>query len=130
MIADGLLPRAECLTLDKVVCVECLSVSRVLLSTNALVTEIETLPSTTLDKDFFVECPTKNNRQSVKHSAKKKIAVVRRPCLQISLAPLWLKRGNKHMNEHVTSNVYPVVLFTPLTVEIALAGFFKVEVVP
>jgi hypothetical protein len=51
---------AECLALDKVVFTECLSVSRILLSVNMVVTESSTLPSATLGKEGFAECPTKD----------------------------------------------------------------------
>jgi hypothetical protein len=49
---------------------------RVLVSVNVVVTESRTLPSATLGKDFFAECPTKSTRQSVVHSAKSQIMVV------------------------------------------------------
>jgi hypothetical protein len=54
---------AECWALDKGVFAECFSVPGVLLSVNVVVTESRTLPSAALDKDFFVEYPTKNTRQ-------------------------------------------------------------------
>jgi hypothetical protein len=46
-------PFAECYALGKEI------VPRVLLSANAVVTERRTLPSATLGKGFFAECPTK-----------------------------------------------------------------------
>jgi hypothetical protein len=53
-----------------------ISLPRVLLSVNAVVTESRTLPRAALDKDFFVECPAKNILQSASHSAKSRIPVV------------------------------------------------------
>jgi hypothetical protein len=70
------LPFAECLTLGKDVFVECFPVPRVLVSVNVVVIESRTSPSAALGKDFFAECPTKNTRQSAKHSAKSRILVV------------------------------------------------------
>jgi hypothetical protein len=57
-------------------CTECLPVPRVPLSANAIVTESETLLSAALGKDVFAECPTKNTRQSVEHSAKSQFPIV------------------------------------------------------
>jgi hypothetical protein len=68
------LPFVECL--GKYFFAECISLPRVLLSVNAIVTESRTLPRAALSKDFFVECPTKNIRQSASHSAKSRIPVV------------------------------------------------------
>jgi hypothetical protein len=48
----------------------------VLLSVNMVITESVTLLSAMLDKQFFVECPTKSTRQSAEHSAKNRIPVV------------------------------------------------------
>jgi hypothetical protein len=56
----------ECLALGKAVFAECLPVPRVLLSVNVVITESRTLPSVTLDKDFFAECLTKSTRQSAR----------------------------------------------------------------
>jgi hypothetical protein len=77
------LPFAECLALGKNFFVECISVSRVLLSVNAVVTESRTLPSAAHGKDFFAECWTKSTRQSASHSAKSRIPVVCMAYLQI-----------------------------------------------
>jgi hypothetical protein len=63
-------PFIERLTLSKDV------LTSVLLSVNVIVTESVTLPSAALDKQFFVECPTKSTQQSAKHSAKSQILVV------------------------------------------------------
>jgi hypothetical protein len=65
-----------CLILGKDFFAERISVSRVLLSLNVVITEGRTLPSAALDKDFFAECPTKSTRQSAEHSAKSRILVV------------------------------------------------------
>lgn len=47
-------------------------------SVNVVVTaESTTVPSAVLDKDLFAECLTKNTRQSLKHSAKSQIWVVK-----------------------------------------------------
>jgi hypothetical protein len=46
-------------------------------SVKGLFAEFLTLPSAALDKAFFAECPTKGTRQSVLHSAKPAIPVVR-----------------------------------------------------
>jgi hypothetical protein len=67
---------AECLALGKDFFAECLSVPRVLLSINAVITESRTFPSVALGKDYFAECPTKSTRQSSEHSAKSWIPVV------------------------------------------------------
>jgi hypothetical protein len=45
-------------------------------SVNKLFIERRTLPSATLGKVFFVECPIKSTRQSRRHSAKARIPVV------------------------------------------------------
>jgi hypothetical protein len=77
--ADGPLPSAffaECLTLDKHVFAECGPVPSVLHSVKRLVTESRTLPSAALGKALFAECPTKDTRQIVRHSAKPRIPVV------------------------------------------------------
>jgi hypothetical protein len=74
--ADGRLPRApfaESLTLGKVVCAECSTLGK------ARFAECLTLPSATLDKVFFAECPTKGTRQRSQHSAKPRIPVVNSP---------------------------------------------------
>jgi hypothetical protein len=79
MAADGLLPRAafvECLALGKNIFAECISVPRVLLSVNVIVTESGALPSAALGKGFFAECPTKSTRQRAEHSTKPQIPVV------------------------------------------------------
>jgi hypothetical protein len=55
---------AECLALGKDFFAECISVLRVLLSANVVVTESGTLLRTTLGKGVFAECPTKSTRQS------------------------------------------------------------------
>jgi hypothetical protein len=78
--ADGPLPSAfvaECLTLGKHVFAECGPVPSVLHSVRRLVTESQTLPSAALGKAIFVECPRKGTRQSVQHSAKARIPVVK-----------------------------------------------------
>jgi hypothetical protein len=41
-----------------------------------LFAESLTLPSAALDKAFFAECPTKDTRQRIQHSAKPAIPVV------------------------------------------------------
>jgi hypothetical protein len=69
---------AECLALGTGFFAEFISVPRVILSINAVITESRTLPSAALDKDFFAECPTKSIRQSVEHSTKSQISVVLR----------------------------------------------------
>jgi hypothetical protein len=48
-------PFAECLALGEVVFAECLSVLRVMLSVNTIITESRNLSSAVLGKDFFVE---------------------------------------------------------------------------
>jgi hypothetical protein len=80
--ADGPLPRApfaECLTLGKIVFVECRPVPSVHHSVNGLFAEILTLPSVALGKAFFAECPIKGTRQRIQHSAKPAIPVVNVP---------------------------------------------------
>jgi hypothetical protein len=77
--ADGPLPRApfaECVTLGKLVFAECLPVPSVQHSVKGLFAEILTLPRAALGKGFFAECPTKNTRQRIQHSAKPRIPVV------------------------------------------------------
>jgi hypothetical protein len=66
----------ECSALGKDFFAECISVLRVLLSVNAVVTESSTLPGASLGKDVFVECPIESTRQSAEHSAKSRIPVV------------------------------------------------------
>jgi hypothetical protein len=64
--ADGPLPRAlfaECLTLGKLVFAECGPVSSVQHLVKGLFAESLTLPST-------AQCPTKDTRQRIQHSAK------------------------------------------------------------
>jgi hypothetical protein len=76
---DGPLPRApfaECLTLGKPVCAECLPIPSVQHSVKSLVAESLALPSAALVKAFFAECPTKGTRQRLQHSAKPWIPVV------------------------------------------------------
>jgi hypothetical protein len=73
-------PFAECLALGKVFFAECLSVPRVLLSVNVVITESRNLPSAALDKEVFAECPTESTRQSVVHSAKSRIPVMDAMC--------------------------------------------------
>jgi hypothetical protein len=70
------LPFVECSALGKDFFAECISVPRVLLSVNPVVTESRTLLSATLDKDVFAECPIESTRQSAEHSAKSRIPVV------------------------------------------------------
>jgi hypothetical protein len=70
-------PFAEWLALGKAVFAECLPVPRVLLSENVVVTESRTLLSAALGKDVFAECWTKSTQQSVEHSTKSQIPVVR-----------------------------------------------------
>jgi hypothetical protein len=48
----------------------------VLLLVNVVVTDSRIVPSVALDKDLFVECLTKSNRQSLEHSTKSQIPVV------------------------------------------------------
>jgi hypothetical protein len=67
---------AERQTLGKEIFVECIPVTRVLLSANTIFTESKTLSSAGLGKGFFAECPTKSTRQIAKHSAKVRISVV------------------------------------------------------
>ena len=77
---DGPLPRApfaECLTLGKPVCAECLPMPSVRHSVKSLVAESLALPSAALGKAFFAECLTKGTRQRLQHSAKPWIPVVR-----------------------------------------------------
>jgi hypothetical protein len=77
---DGPLPRApfaECLTLGKTCLCREPPVPSVQHSVKGLFAEFLTLPSAALDKAFFAECPTKGTRQSVLHSAKPAIPVVR-----------------------------------------------------
>jgi hypothetical protein len=57
--ADGPLPSAA---LHRVFGTECISVPRVLLSANTVITESRTLPSAALGKCFFAEFLTKNKR--------------------------------------------------------------------
>jgi hypothetical protein len=45
-------------------------------SVNGLFAESLILPSAALDKAFFAECPTKDTRQRIQHSAKPAIPVV------------------------------------------------------
>jgi hypothetical protein len=71
--ADGRLPSA----FFAHVFVECGPVPSVLRSVNQLVTESRTLPNAALGEAFFAECPTKDTRQRVRHSAKPRIPVVR-----------------------------------------------------
>jgi hypothetical protein len=59
------LPFAECLALGKDFFAECISVPRVLLSVNVVVTENRSLPSATLGKAVFAECPTESTRHHV-----------------------------------------------------------------
>jgi hypothetical protein len=76
---DGPLPRApfaECVTLGKLVFVECLPVPSVQHSVKGFFAESLTLPSAALGKAFFAECPTKGTRQRIRHSAKPRIPVV------------------------------------------------------
>jgi hypothetical protein len=47
---------------------------------SAKVTSLPSVFYLTLDKAFFAECPKKNTRQSLRHSAKKRIPVVRCNC--------------------------------------------------
>jgi hypothetical protein len=77
--ADSFLPRApfaECLTLDKPVFAECCPLPSVQHSVKSLCAESLTLPSAALGKAFFAECPTKDTRQKIQHSAKTRIPVV------------------------------------------------------
>jgi hypothetical protein len=90
--ADGPLPSASIRRVfdtRKDFFAECISVPRVLLSVNAVVTESKTSPSAALSKDVFAECGTrqrrlcrvrhsakKSTRQSAGHSAKSRILVV------------------------------------------------------
>jgi hypothetical protein len=53
-------------------CAECSALGKELFA------ESLTLPSAALDKSFFVECPTKDTRQRIQHSAKPRIPVVAR----------------------------------------------------
>jgi hypothetical protein len=74
------LPRAmfaECLTLGKTVFAECLAVPSALHSVNNLFTERRSLPRAALGKVDFAECPIKSTRQSLRHSAKGRIPVVK-----------------------------------------------------
>jgi hypothetical protein len=48
----------------------------VLLSVNVDVTESRTLPSVTLGKNVFAECPIESTGQSAEHLAKTRIPVV------------------------------------------------------
>jgi hypothetical protein len=77
--ADGPLlraPFAECLTLGKGFFAEWGPVPSVQHSVKGLFAESLTLPSATLSKSFFAECPTKGTRQRIQHSAKPRIPVV------------------------------------------------------
>jgi hypothetical protein len=76
--ADGSLPRApfaECLTLGKLVFAECRLVPSVQHSVKGLFAESLTLPSAALCKAFFAECPTKDTRQRIQHSAKPPVVI-------------------------------------------------------
>jgi hypothetical protein len=53
-----------------------LAVPSALHSVNKIFTERRTLPSAALGKVDFAECPIKNTRQSLQHSAKSRIPVV------------------------------------------------------
>jgi hypothetical protein len=68
---------AECLTLGTTVFVECLAVPSARHSVNNLFTERRALPRAALGKVGFAECPIKCTRQSLRHSAKGRIPVVR-----------------------------------------------------
>jgi hypothetical protein len=92
---------AKCLALGKEDFVECVSVSRVLLSVNAIVTESRTLSSAALDKVFFAECSTKSTRQNDEHSAKRRaLGKATDSCTALRRA---LQRGHLrfHMEEEV-----------------------------
>jgi hypothetical protein len=65
------------LTLGKAFFARCFAVPSILHSVNKLFTERRTLSSAALGKGFFVECPTKSTRQSLRHSAKVRIPVVK-----------------------------------------------------
>ena len=52
----------ESLALDKAFFAECFPVPSVLCSINVVITESRTLPSATLDKDCFAECPIKSTQ--------------------------------------------------------------------
>jgi hypothetical protein len=89
--ADGPLPSAtfaECFTLGKRVFAECCPVPSVQHSVKRLVSESLTLPSATLGKACFAECPTKGTRQRGRHSAKPRIPVVQDIEFYISLPEL------------------------------------------
>jgi hypothetical protein len=93
-------PFVECLALGKVFFDECLSVPRVLLSVNAVLTESRTLPSAALGKNLFAECPTGSTRQSAKHSTKSQIPVVHPPipCMQQYLFSFCM---HKNIGRHI-----------------------------
>jgi hypothetical protein len=55
---------------------KCLPIPRLLFSVNVVVTKSRSLPSATLVKDFFAECPIKSTHQSVVHTAKSQIPVM------------------------------------------------------
>jgi hypothetical protein len=52
-------------------------------SIKGLFAESLTLPSAALGKAFFAECPTKDTRQRIQHSAKPRIPVVICACIYV-----------------------------------------------
>jgi hypothetical protein len=61
----------------------------VLSSVKVVVTESLSLPNVALGKEVFVECPTKDTRQSSEHSTKSRIPIVYLEQCQTPPYSLW-----------------------------------------